>query len=67
MEVLPATHRMPRNWGKVDGVANIYPHALRLDLGELVYYVQGDQQKKGEAQQALHLHLGFGFNLRGEE
>jgi hypothetical protein len=36
MEVLPATHRMPRNWGGVEQVPNIYPHRLRLDRGDAV-------------------------------
>jgi len=34
MEVLPSTHRLPRNWGSVNEVANIYPHRLRLDRGD---------------------------------
>jgi hypothetical protein len=36
MEVLPSTHRTPRSWGGVNEVANIYPHRLRLDLGDAV-------------------------------
>lgn len=36
MEVLPATHRTPRNWGAVDDLTNIYPHRLRLDRGDAV-------------------------------
>jgi hypothetical protein len=34
MELLPATHRMPRDWGGLDDVANIYPQRLRLDRGD---------------------------------
>ena len=36
MEVLPATHRTPRNCGAVDDLTNIYPHQLRLDRGDPV-------------------------------
>ncbi len=35
--------------------------SLRFDIMELVYFLE---QKP---EQVLHLHLGFGFNLRGEE
>lgn len=34
MELLPATHRTPRNWGGPREVANLYPHLLRLDRGD---------------------------------
>jgi hypothetical protein len=34
MELLPATHRIPRNWGGMSDVTNIYPHLLRLDVGD---------------------------------
>jgi len=37
MEVLPGSHRLPRDFGDVVGVSNIYPYRLRLDLGDAVF------------------------------
>jgi outer membrane beta-barrel protein len=36
--------------------------SLRFDIYELIYFLDG-----GDPQQALHLHVGLGINLRGEE
>jgi ectoine hydroxylase-related dioxygenase (phytanoyl-CoA dioxygenase family) len=36
MEVLPGSHHLPRNWGNVHEIANLYIHQLRLQPGDAV-------------------------------
>jgi len=37
MEMLPGSHHLPRDFGVVDGVDNIYPHLLRLNRGDAIF------------------------------
>jgi outer membrane beta-barrel protein len=41
--------------------------SLRLDIGELLYWVQEAGGKDSDMKGALRLMFGLGFNLRGEE
>jgi outer membrane beta-barrel protein len=41
--------------------------SVRIDLGELIYFVPQAGGKQSEVKGALHLHLGVAFNLRGED
>jgi len=36
MEILPGSHHLRRDFGSVDDIANIYPHRLELELGDVV-------------------------------
>ncbi len=37
MEMLPGSHHLPRSFGAVDGVDNIYPYLLRLNRGDAIF------------------------------
>ena len=41
--------------------------SMRLDVGELVYIVPAKADQSTNVEQALHLHLGISFNIRGED